>query len=385
VPEMWGTPAGTSARQADDYAAAINDLNIKQSLGQIAMQPSIARQNAAQAESMELNLKQQKDRAEMLKQFVAKRAAGQTAGPPGNPADPLDSLTSDLESYAELGFASGNPDEGMKMAEGAARVQQQRAAARLSQTNDKIKTFEFAKTLSDEGMKLLANAHDQQSWDQAKAGFKQMLGPNARETGFENVPYSPEAVEAARNQLMTIREQAQTKIEQARLKNDEENKKSEEKRRDIQNKLTQAETRVANARAEKLAREGGGNSKVPARLVKDATDYIKKDYSGVSDEQVRISALPIAERAQELMAKNSAMRESEAVAQAYKEAKSGGTFKDMHRKGAPTAEQVKAQQDLVQKYNKMPQYSHLAYDPKLEYKEVEENGVMVLKAKKRPD
>lgn len=381
--DMWGTPTGSRLRQQDDYSAAINELNIKQSLGQIAMQPLEMRQKQAETESQELQLKQQKQRQQQLDQFIKQRAAAHSVQAPGTPVDPVSSLKQELAAYADLEFASGNPDAGAKMLTALSQVDAHEASAANNKANAEIHNLTRAKILSDRGLELLANATDEASWAEARKKWRQIPG-NEAATELDRTPYSPAAKEYIQQRLMTAKQRADEKIKRIHEGRQAENDKVTNREKEARTKLLEQQKKTSEANEAKLRREGG--NKVNSATVKEVVDYIKRDFSpsSFSDEQARIIARPIAERATELRSKNPVLRESEAVAQAYKEARGAGTFKGLRLKGAPGPEQMKAQQELVMKYAKQPQYSGLKFDPAFDYQEVTlPDGKRALQAKKR--
>jgi len=358
--EMFGTPTGSRLAEQDFWTRKINQLQIQQTMGQLAAQPTERRLLEAQAGAAELQLKSAERYNTAIEENL-KRQAAQVAGE--NAPIELDHLYNQTTAAAQLAFDAGFPERAAELAAEAANIQSRQATAANARSNQALHEYKLISDQANQFLNLLSSAVDQPSWDAAVAQSELITG---EPSDLRGTTYDPAVVDNLSRQLMTAKERADLALRKEERASIDRVRKSNAELQKLREGLVRAQTTLARERAEKLKRDAGsGTAVAPTRVITAVVDRINNDFiSPPTPEGARTMARPIAERAAEMMRNNPALRESEAVNRAYLEAYQSGTFQGLRLKGQPTDKELEKQKELASKYLQ-------EYDPRFEYKETE--------------
>lgn len=295
--ELFGSPQGQSAAEADIWASRLNNLAMSE--GQVRLKQA------------ETTLASQQKMQDLM---TAQTSKQQPENLPGM-----------LDKLADVAFQSGLFEQGKQYATSASTIRKNTVDIDLKQATIKQKSL----TLYSD---LLSGVHDQQSWQQANQMFTMQTG---EQLPFAKMPYNPKMVAMLQSQMISAKDKTTMDLNQARTKAEE----ASTKEREARVPLIRAQTKLNEDRDALLKKTGG---KPPTSgEISAITDQIQKDYpDALSKEEMRVLARPLAERAREL-ATTLNLTPSQAATRAYQEAKASKQFAGLETAKPPSGSQKK--------------------------------------------
>lgn len=304
--DMFGAPVGASQAAADINARKLAELTLDK--------------GAVELEQAKLTLNSQRQMMEMMQGMNVSGAQGAQGGPPQPPQNPLglqnepktDQLANSMEQLAKIAMASGLPEKAREYANTGSTLRMN--ASTIAKNN-------FDSTMKELNLigSLMEGVRDEASWRQANAMYQMQMG---KPTPFAKSPYNPQVVEQLRAGVASAKDRALTIAAKARADNAEANKREHNTRQD----LIRAQTKLAEARTDKLKKVGAVGVIPKAADIAAIKDLIIKDYgAAILPEDARVLARPVAERMVRMMNDDS-ITPSQAATRAYQEAKAAGAF-----------------------------------------------------------
>lgn len=287
MPDLYGAPTGLLAAEQDRRAKQMHDLSMQK--GELEL--SQAKMEMARQQKM----------LELMTQQGAKKRSTTSR---------VDDLASDMDSMAEIAIQAGMPEKAKDYAIAGSTLRKNQREMISSKLESDIKEMNMMSS-------LLQNVEDEQSWAQANAVFAMQTG---RQSPWARLPYNPELIVKLQAGIQSNKDRAL----QAAAKAREAASRAQVQESGVRVDLIKAQTRLADARADKLKKTGTTEPK--ATDLRAITDLINRDFSGgILPEEARVLARPVAERMLELMDRMN-LSKSEAAERAYQEAKADGTF-----------------------------------------------------------
>jgi hypothetical protein len=265
-------------------------------------------------EQQKLNLKiaeQDYSRHEQMAKLLAD-SSGKV--PPGQ--NPMENAIKSLTDVGEAAAKSGLPEEAISAISKAATMQNQMETAAWHKATETLAQTKFADS-------MLAQAHDQKSWDTMNAFIELQTG---KPSAMKDKPYSDELRDALLKSSESKRTAAQTALDEAHARKAETDTRLDE----VRIGLVKAQTQLAATRAANAKKVGGDGLIAKPRDVADVTNEIRAlldpDNTGnITPTTARSFANDIALRAAELRDKNR-MTQEQAVNKAVQEANNHGVF-----------------------------------------------------------
>lgn len=299
-----GVEEGMQAEQAHEMG------QIKIQAGQIGVE-----QEKVALRQSQLLLQGQERMAKAMAQMNNKQ------NPMADLGDQTSQIAGQLNSFGEMYLASGMPEQATKMFDTASKMQKNHM--QLLEAESKRQT-EDMQLVSN----LMGNVHDQKSWQEAATLFI-MERPQSvsayngliQKIASGEVPYNPHTAEVLKDAAQKNIDKVREDLDRARQA--EANAATAEKGHNI--RLIDERLEVEKDRDANLKKEGDIKHKpVSASLIARAVDEASSEYD-VQDNapDARRRALPIAERARDLMMDHPDMSESDAIRRAYQEGKAG--------------------------------------------------------------
>lgn len=364
--EMWGTAAGSRLAEQDNMAREINKLQIKQTMGQLAAQPVLARKLEAETQAAELAVGQAKRRDALRQKMEADRQANTAAG---QGIDQMKVLKDQFANEAAVLGGSGYIEESLEILKGLTSMNASESASRNSIANAKIHEAKLERDQADYFLNILSSVRDQESLNAAVERVEKETGEKSALRGEDGniVTYSPGLTDGISRELMNAKQRIDVEMQEMRDKGAKESRDAENKLRVKREGLVTAQTKLADERRAALKRDAGNPNLASARLVTAIKSKINIafGYRMVEDE-LNDFALPVAERAADIMHTNRSVTESEAANRAFAEVmkENRGTLGKYKMKGMPSETEIAEQQALTTKHLRQ-------YDPNYEYKETE--------------
>jgi hypothetical protein len=313
--DMFGGPVGTLEFEKGLLARLSGAVNVQEGLGRIAQQPYELRKKAAEAETSEMTLANQKKMAElMMSSSTAKPSIGQVV----TMADRFDKL-------ADNAAGAGLTEEARKLA-GTASLLRQREAAAIASRASTIKTnLDIVRSQADLTGQLLADVNDEASWRRANELFEFQTG---EPSPYAGQPYNPALVDQIRRAALTVKERADITDKAATRAATKNYRDARIRQLDADRKIRQQEADTRKAAEERRAKSGGGRSVTsPNRDEQDQAErLIKGDFGKLDAADLEDASFSIASEARALRRANPALSPSMAIRQAYNEAVKAGDF-----------------------------------------------------------
>lgn len=197
------------------------------------------------------------------------------------------------------------------------------------QTSQRVNQLKADKERMEGIAALAGDVTDQASWDRANMLFQfnhNMPSP------YAGMPYSPALVESLRAGAVGTAKQIELRLRAEENASKERSRASAESLRTAKESDIAERQRLAQAREDRLAKNGGGTAKTtPVEDIRQATRLISKDYPKL--DSTAEAASTIASEAQLLLRRNPALDRAQAVQQAYNAAKLRGDFQDTQDDG----------------------------------------------------
>jgi hypothetical protein len=315
--DMFGGPVGTLEFEKGLLARLSGAVNVQEGLGRIAQQPYELRKKAAEAETSEMTLANQKKMAELM---MASSAAKPSIGQVVTMADRFDKL-------AENAAGAGLTEEARKLAGTASQLRQREAAAVSSRVNAIKTNLEIVRSRANLIGQLLAdvNPNDEASWRRANELFEFETG---EPSPYTDQPYSPALVDQVRRAALTVKERADIADKAATRAATKNYRSARLRQLDRANEIRKQEAETRKAAEERRAKGGGGKSVTsPNRDEQDQAErLIKGDFGKLDAADLEDASFSIASEARALRRANPALSPSMAIRQAYNEAVKAGDF-----------------------------------------------------------
>lgn len=315
---MWG-PAGGGPRQAE-----MDVLAERQKLGQIAMQPyqiqetaALARYYNATARKSELELQSDEALAKMLHE----------AGP-GGQGQVTDDPATQMDTVASMAFKAGAVDKGMKYTQAAALIRQRESAAQTNYLRQRKLELDAQKGEADLVGRLLADVNDDASWQRAMQLYTYQTG---RQSPYAGLPYSSGLRDALMKQSLSVKDRLSLEEKELMDSNQRDFRARRLAQHDQEERTREARLGVERDKEARLAKNGAGKAATGPRKaeVDQAMVMIKRDYSGMSDEDTATAGYSVAAQAKELARRNPGLSMDEALQQAYNQAVVRGDFQNV--------------------------------------------------------
>lgn len=293
---VYGAPAGAQMAQLDLERQASSNLNL--ATGRVKLkQAQIALENQ-----------------ERMMKYLSQSASGQAGASGGQ--DPTTGMADEFYQLSNYAARSGLVKEASDYAKVGSTLQRNSAYIKNQHLTRQMKEMTLFANLLD-------GVNDQASWQRANAAF--MLETGQR-TKWANMPYNPRVVQALKDGVLSQKDKMSIMSSRAKIQYDQ----SMDTYHDQELALRKQSNEIAEQR-NKFREKNGGKSKAPAaQALQAVSDLIVSDYGkGAGQENIRIYARPIAERATEILKKNPTLTLSEAASQAYQEAKADGELGGM--------------------------------------------------------
>ena len=287
------------------------DIESKLAPAELAQKAASTRFTSAEAEHMELENAVQKKMAAL----VAQQAAGQAQGNPTTISGRLNQLA---QSYME----AGDVNKGAAILQQAAQAQSHESTARAADLRGKLSAIKLKNDQFKEVSGLLANVHDQASWDEANANFQRMTG---QPSPFADQEYDPKLVQMLKDSSMTAYQKGQLKISGERLDATIADKESAIRHRAVTEAQAEARLNWQKQREANRIKAGGKDAGVPTKVEVDQAYSLIGDQ-GLSQDDRDTAATSIASDAKLLRHNNPALSMDEAIRQTIKDAKAAGAF-----------------------------------------------------------
>ena len=316
--EMFGAPIGYSQAGADIRADLTTGVNVLKGLGEVAMQPAELRLKTAQAATAERALAQQEALARLLQQ----------AGPGGVRAagGEAPSITSRLYNLSSLALDAGMPEKAMAIAKDASQIAQHEASAISSQARTTLTRLQTIGERAELTGQMFGNAKNPTEWARANQLYEFQTG---EKSPYADVPFDPRLSKTIYDNSMKIKDRVATEMRAAELAETRRHHKLSEAQADTLNEIRRNRAETAKRREDRLEREGGRGVASPSEgEISQAMRLIRKQFGerALSDLDIGDAAYEIAADAKERRTKNRALSASEAIAQAFKDAREAGDF-----------------------------------------------------------
>lgn len=336
--EMFGAPAGISARQQDDQLQTFRDLQAQEMAGNIRMQPSQLQINQVKAQEAQLDLN-------MRQQFAAQALADQGAS--GNsPAD----MAGQLDKFASTAFNAGMVDKGSQFAAKAAEIRSHTQTALSAAAMEQERKLTTAIKFADTTNRIFGNATDDATWNAANTSYEQIFG---KPSPFAGMSYDPDLVKKIGYQSMEVKDRLTQQRDDAKEQSLELLRKNEQVERDAKVALDKARTNLVNVRANAIQKAGGGTKTTVGATRRIALEGLTNDWEDMSKSEAGAFADQISERAGQLLRENPALQGTEAVTRAYGEMKDADSFYGytprMSLRPTKTPQPLPASQDKLMK------------------------------------
>lgn len=330
---MWGpTESGTRLAEQDAIKNRAADLSAQEKLLTIAGQPDANRLVAAQAGEAELKLANQRKMQEAL----ARQAAGQTTQ--------ATDLASQLENIASMSLGAGLVTQGEQAAKAAGYMRGKAAQIDNWQTSQRVNQMKVDKERMEGIASLAGDVTDQASWDRANMLFQFNHG---MPSPYAGMPYSPALVESLRTGAVSTAKQLELQMRAEENASRDRNRTSAESLRAAREADIAERQRLAQAREDRLAKNGGGTAKTtPVEDIRQATRLISKDFPKL--DNLSEAASTIASEAQLLLRRNPALDRAQAVQQAYNAAKLRGDLQETQDDGVMGTGIMKSEKQTFQ-------------------------------------
>jgi hypothetical protein len=317
--EMFGTPVGTRAFEADTREAHKFVLGAQKTLGEIAMQPLEARYKQLQGDELQSKLQEQKDVRELMQRAMQPQAGQE------EPAD----ISTRLENAANLFLDTGRVTQGSELAKAASTIRekasQNQSRGVLTQLNQIRQVREQAELVGQ----IFGDVKDQQELDTANRIFEFQTG---RPSPLRGKVYDPAEIAQIRQSSLSVLERADLGEKQLVRKDTADNRTRLATQFDAEQKIRKARLDIERERLEQLKKRG---SRLPTaepkkEEVQHIMNLLRKDHpfvdrlTGADAAQVREATYTIAAEARALMRANPALSLPTALSQAYTNALRGG-------------------------------------------------------------
>lgn len=317
--ELFGSPTGELIFNQEERAALQSALQSEESLGRLAMQPVAKRKAEVDLEKAEIELKQEKKFTELL----TDPGAGMDAAASGKPV----SIDTTLDNLAMRAASAGLVDRAATLATKAADIRSKKQTAINQQTQAELNKYKTIISQTEAMGQLLGGVTDQQSWEAANAQWSVLSG---QPSPFADIPYSPKIVKRLNDASLSAKERAMLDMRKAEQAATEAYRKGMLANSAAAVDVARSRADTARTVADNKAKAGGRESVVPAPSKDDIKEVERQmrldgiDTSALSGDSVKSVATAIASRARELQRDNKALNRSEALGQAFAQAKEAG-------------------------------------------------------------
>lgn len=315
---MWGpAESGTRLAEQDQIKNRAADLDAQEKLLTIAGQPDVNRLHAAQAGKAEFELSNHRKMQEML----ARQATGEVIK--------TTDLAGRMEEIASMSLGAGLITQGEQAAKTAGYLRGKSAQIDNWNTSQRVNQLKADKERMESIAALAGDVKDQASWDRANMLFQFNHGIASPYAGM---PYSPALVDSLRAGAVGTAKQIELQLRGEENASKERSRASAESLRAARESDLEERQRLARAREDRLAKNGGGTAKTtPTEDIRQATRLIAKDFPKL--DSTAEAASTIASEAQLLLRRNPALDRAQAVQQAYNAAKLRGDFQETQDDG----------------------------------------------------
>lgn len=321
---LFGGPIGQIRYNEDQLTKA----QTAKTLAETASMPTTQRLHAAQAETLELQLLEERRMAAMLAGQASGAPAAGVTRPDGTPK-PLSNIYDDL---ARMAMGAGAPTKATEFAKAAGTLRAQESLVLSREAATELAGLRAQKERIDLTSRLLDNVKDDASWNQAQLLYQAMTGEKSI---FAGLPYSKELVERIRTSGMTTKEQVAAREKALEDASKDRSRKGLAAHREAIEKLNRERLDLEKRREDRLSKAGGGKGVTsPTKVeVDQALRLVKQDYKELDGSDLLTAATAIASEARVLRRANPALDMSTAVNQAYIKARNRGDFKEVVEKG----------------------------------------------------
>lgn len=316
--DMFGSPIGTRARDADRRSDIATGLNAAQTLGELAMQPDTARLRKTQADAAELVLRQEQEMSRLMRLSMGQQEGGEAQAPT--------SIADQLDTLARNAAGAGLVSKAQSLAKDAALIRSRENAASASRTTQQLNQLKAIKERTDLTAQLLGGATDEESWKRANALYQFQTG---QISPFADSPYNPQLVERLNEAALTAKERLDAAEKGLTRRSLDSFRRGRLSQHDTALALRKRAKEIAAEREARLARTGTGKAIVAPTKgeVDQASRLIKKDIGdGMDAADLNDAAFTVAAQARALRKANPALDAAAALQQALAQAQQAGDF-----------------------------------------------------------
>jgi hypothetical protein len=324
--DMFGTPIGTRAFEADSRAAVDFGLDSQFKMGQIAMQPLQAKKMQLEGEKLQFEM----DETKAMRELMMKATAGGREGAKGpDPVEQLDNVAGHL-------ISSGYVVKGGEIAKVAADLRQKTSQMLSAEATRRLNQIRTLREQTEYTAETFGGVKNQSELDLANRIYQFQTG---RPSPYEGAEYSPALVNTINQSALTAKDRLdlEEKGLTREFRNRQENRLT--KQFELEQRVREGNLEVRRQTEARRAKNAGpGAGRLPGaepktQEIDQVVSFLRRDYpflSGERDKQIGNSvneaAYTIAAEARAKMRANPALSISAALNMAYTEAQKAGDF-----------------------------------------------------------
>lgn len=319
--DMWGAEqSGARVAERDQLHEAETMAGIQNTLGQIAMRPLMME---------EKSLSNQKARMELeSEQRMAAILANQAMGG-GKPSGPRASMGDVLDDLARQAAGAGLLTKATTLAKDAALIRSRESIQLNHQVQQNLNRLKAIRENAELDAQIFGGAKSPEDWDAANALYSFQTG---RQSPYANVPYSPELIQQLNETALDAKERADLLEKKLTREATRKYRNARLEQINTQNDIRERRLKLEREREARLAKSGGGRGMVSSPTTAEQDQIaraIRKDYPNIEASDLSDAAFSIAAEARSLRKQNPALDASQALAQAYDNARQAGDFTDI--------------------------------------------------------
>lgn len=309
----WGAEeSGVRVAEFDDQKRQLFELALQKA----PLERNLLAQHAAAYEADAAKKRAEVGTAEARQKAILEWQARRGVEPQSE--NPLEALTGDLVSMAQLELGMGNPEGARKIAGTLSQIQSRGALEALRQVQTDAANFKLLRDVNNAAANFARNATDQRSWEAAGELFARMTGMDASEIFGQ--PFSPELRDRVVQSSLTAAQAATAEFQRRTAATRERAVGISAANLELNRRIRERQLELAEQREKRLEKVAGGKSSstTPTREERETTSrLIRQQFPDIAEDDRAVAAVTVASEAKRLMRKNPALSWDEARTQAF--------------------------------------------------------------------
>lgn len=350
---MYGAPIGEQAYLNTALKALQVGTQAQHTLGEIAKQPDERRLLRVKADLGELELKEEKLWQALMQTAATGQPPAFTGPTQPDPAGAAQEATTwqnqpaamaatgvdtvkKMENLAELAAQQGMGRKSLKILEQTSQIRQRQASEASARSTQALNMLKFLREDAENLAQFFGGARDQEGLDRANALYQFQTG---KPSPLQNLPYDAGLIASVNQRALSAKERYQLAETEAHHRATETHQSGRRDQHDATRKIQEERLTLEREREARLKKQGevaaeekrrAGRRVETRQEDKDlAGQLLRKDFptaSTADPDAYRNARDTVASEATSILRRNPALSRSQAVAQAYTQARQAGDF-----------------------------------------------------------